>query len=147
MKSFNGYLAVEPFPNKGLETKTSNGFSTIKQKNTLVELKIIFGSEKFAYGSVFVPGSISVIQYAREVYHVNGQDFILIPEAEVRLHELPVSTTYGPAAYVPPYMPSLLDKHFIGPGVGTFRTDLGIVCNNKDLTLTNTRIDAGSVVQ
>lgn len=147
MKSFNGYLAVEPFPNKGLETKTSNGFSTIKQKNTLVELKIIFGSEKFTYGSVFVPGSISVTQYAREVYHVNGQDFILIPETEVRLHELPVSTTYGPTAYVPPYMPVLLEKHFVGSG--TLRTDLGggLVCNNKDLTLTNTRIDAGSMVQ
>jgi len=85
MRTCNGYLAVGPFPDKGIEAKTSNGFATIKQKNTLTMLPILFGSEKFPGGHVWVSSSVHVTQFAREVYELNGLSFILIPESEVRI--------------------------------------------------------------
>lgn len=76
----NGKVACTPLESLSLETQGS-GFKTVKQKTALVKLKVVFGSLKFGSGLyVYLRGDVITMPWVKEVFDVEGQKVILVPE-------------------------------------------------------------------
>ena len=87
--SVNGRVACQPFENVGVGKQVygQGTFVTGKYKNNLLETSVVFGSDKFAVGTVvFVDSArLAAHEWTRAVYEVGGQKFILVPENEILL--------------------------------------------------------------
>lgn len=83
----NKKVAVEPFPLTEKKAEVKNGVLAPLNQSALTALRVVFWSPGYEVGSkVYVrtklqTGSI----YAREIFKVEGREFILIPEEEVIL--------------------------------------------------------------
>ena len=88
----NKRVACEPFQSLALE-KEGKSFVTVKEKTTLFPMKVVMstvsetGSEKYHVGdTVWVRGDTKVLQWAKDVFEINGQKFILVPEEIIQVH-------------------------------------------------------------
>jgi hypothetical protein len=76
-----------------VEKQNTTGFVTVKNKLTLVPLKVVFGNENVAgptlyaptHSTVYVRGDSVTQLWAKEVYEVDGISFILAPIDAVQL--------------------------------------------------------------
>ena len=85
---FNGQIGCVPFSTKGIETKSVGGLAIISQKTELTKLRVIYGdSEKtiIAGDCVFLNSSDFNTKFGTNVYSIDGQEFILVPLAQVRM--------------------------------------------------------------
>jgi len=78
-----GKIAVEPFNDTAVKT-TAMGGGTVKvgmivQKNELARLKVIFPSFELSGSYVHVPSEYYTQPYAKKIYEMDGQKFIIIP--------------------------------------------------------------------
>lgn len=97
----NRSIATEPFPTNFIEVKSKSGFATAKQKGQLVALKVVYGNfvPYQAYGAshladrvpiqpgctVYVRGEQYTQVWAKEVFELDGKQFILVPESTIVL--------------------------------------------------------------
>ncbi len=84
--SLNRRMAVTPFSSTSIEVKTNKGFAHVMQKSALIPLKIVFDFEStgdmptlLAGDTVYVKGDAQAHQWAKEVFAVDGKEFIFLP--------------------------------------------------------------------
>lgn len=86
--SFQNNVATTPFVDLG-PTKTEvgqAGFVVIKQKHDLTALKVVFNAPNLGIEAgdvVFVLADSYLTHWGKNVYTINGQDFILIPKESI----------------------------------------------------------------
>jgi hypothetical protein len=62
------------------------GFALIEAKVSLVELSVVFYAEGYNQGDkVFLRGDRVVEKFSKEVFNIDGQDFILVPESFIQV--------------------------------------------------------------
>lgn len=84
----NGKVACEPFKALSAET-TGKAFMVVKQKIELSRLKVLWGNERFLPGSyVYVRGDNRTLPWVHEVFDMNNQKFILVPESYIQMVEV-----------------------------------------------------------
>lgn len=92
--AFNKRVACTPFTSLSLE-KEGKTFAHVKEKTTLFELKVVFETEDFDTvpgQSVWVRGDTKTLQWAKDVFEVQGKQFILVPREYIQLVTLPGET-------------------------------------------------------
>lgn len=86
VKSKNGYIFTKPFTDKGLKTKETSGFTTVAQKHELTALETLYDSETLPAGFfVYVRGESFKQPWAKEIFKINGQEAIAVPDGAVLL--------------------------------------------------------------
>lgn len=86
-------VALTPFPTLAVEKQNTSGFVTVKNKLSLVPLKVVFGNENSTgttiyaptHSTAFVRGDSVTQLWAKEIYEVDGIQFILAPVDAVQL--------------------------------------------------------------
>jgi len=76
------HVALEPFPVMATEKTTKSGFTTVKQKTELTALHVVFPTEdhRFLAGDLaHVRADQFTMPWAREIYELDGQKYILAP--------------------------------------------------------------------
>lgn len=90
IRGFNGKVPCKPIERKGIEAQVTKGFATVKQKNQLLELDVVFdvsnGDHLICSGDkIFVKGENVKAPWAVEEFEVQGQVVILVPIEAVQL--------------------------------------------------------------
>jgi hypothetical protein len=85
MQTLNDNVAVRPFVFKHDKGETNNsvkGFvGTDKLSKVIISSEVVFESKNFKPGDkVYVKGEMQNLPYVRNVFNIDGVDFILIPE-------------------------------------------------------------------
>lgn len=91
----NNKVALSPFPTQSVEKENKGGFVVVKQKVSLTPLRIVFGNENVEGTMVYAPtGAVAYVRgdsvtlpWAKEVFEIEGQKFILAPLDAVQLVE------------------------------------------------------------
>lgn len=88
----NKKIAVEPFSSAPSGPQIVGGFAVVASKNSLVPLKVVFDSwssvDKLSRGSkVYTTSDTADQPFAKVVYEMNGEKFILVPEERIILYE------------------------------------------------------------
>lgn len=82
--SRNKLLACSPFPKQNVEKKVNRGLVMAEHKISIQELELLFTSESYAKGQkVYVRGDRVMQPWAKEVFTMDGKEFILVPESEI----------------------------------------------------------------
>jgi len=92
----NKRVAVEPFP-PAPKAEVKGGVIAPMNQASLTGLRVVFGSPNLPVGNlVYVRSKLqATTTYAKEIFEVEGQRFILIPEDDVLLVD---TTPPAPAA-------------------------------------------------
>ena len=83
-------VACTPFPAASIELEHRKGFTMAKQKVALTPLEVVFATEDQEYWPgmvIYVNGDCQTHIWAKQVYEMNDQKFILVPVEFVRLVE------------------------------------------------------------
>ena len=76
----SGTIACEPFARNSLEVRRENGVAIPTQRDQLTGLKVVYGTADFAPGDiVFFEGDQCAQLWAKKVYTIDGQKFVLAP--------------------------------------------------------------------
>lgn len=84
-RTMNKVVACTAFPKQHIEKTIKGGIAMIDKKVNLQELTVVFASDSgFTPGQkVFVRGDAVSQQWSKEVFTVDGKEFILVPESVV----------------------------------------------------------------
>ncbi|WNM70310.1 hypothetical protein [Myxococcus phage Mx1] len=87
IKGFNKNVACKVPENKGVETTVNKGLATVKHRHSLIALEVLYGTSDVPAGTtVYVSSSSSMNQrWFTEAYELDGEKFILVPEAAILL--------------------------------------------------------------
>jgi hypothetical protein len=78
--SRNGFIFTEKFPDMGLRTRDTGGFTTVAQKHELAVLRTVFDSENLvANRYIYVRGDCYKQPWAKEVFKLDGLEVIAVP--------------------------------------------------------------------
>lgn len=93
----NKQVAVEPFP-PAAKAEVKGGVVVPMNRSNLTGLRVVFDSGAYQVGwQVFVRSSLSYsTTYGKEVFEVEGQKFILIPEDQVILLDSQLASAQAP---------------------------------------------------
>ena len=81
----NRRVACTPFESLAIEA-SGKAFKTVKEKNDLLSLTVVFGNDRYASGSmVFVRGDVKTLPWTREIFQVGEKRFVLVPEECIQL--------------------------------------------------------------
>lgn len=86
--AFNQQVACQPFQRTGAEAVVQKGFATLKQRDELVPLLVIFGvpDKSVDVGDViWVKGESVKAQWAMREYSIDDQVVILVPMLAIQL--------------------------------------------------------------
>lgn len=85
VRTMNKVVACTPFPKQNIEKVIKGGIAMIDKKVNLQELTVVLASDTgFIPGQrVFVRGDQVVQNWVKEVFTVDGQEFILVPETAI----------------------------------------------------------------
>lgn len=84
----NRVVACTPFSKQNMETVVKGGFAMIDKKVQLQELKVVMhaADPKLEPGdTVWVRGDAIVQPWAKEVFTVEGHEFILVPATAIQV--------------------------------------------------------------
>jgi hypothetical protein len=83
-KTVNKFVACSPFPKMYVEKVISSGMARVDKKVNLQELKVVFSSESLISGQkVLVRGDTVTQHWAKEIFSLEGLEFILVPESAI----------------------------------------------------------------
>ncbi len=88
INTFRNVIACSPFPAQHMEKVIKGGFAMIDKKVQLQELTVVFRSSEPSMNAgdkVWVRGDTVIQPWAKEVFTVEGKDFILVPANMVLL--------------------------------------------------------------
>lgn len=81
----NRRVACKPFETLQIE-KQGRSFVTIKNKQSLVGLEVIFGNNDYRVGwTVYVRGDVVTLPWAKEKYQLQDKEFILVPDEAIQI--------------------------------------------------------------
>lgn len=89
MYTINKKIAVEPFPTTETKSEVISGRVVIKQRNELTALKVVFETDVDEEPCldpgdvVYVRGDLCKHQLAKEIFEMDGKQFILIDASTV----------------------------------------------------------------
>lgn len=88
----NNLVACTPMKQQAISQVVKGGFALVDKKVQLEELKVVmsFSSKDAHYhegDSVWVRADQSVQPYAKEVFTVDGKEFILVPQTAILLRK------------------------------------------------------------
>lgn len=84
--AINDKVALEPFPENVVVKEVKGGMIMPKQKGTLTKLRVVYGGNGFTAGdSVYLRSELFAALWAKEIFEVEGQRFILAPKDQVVL--------------------------------------------------------------
>jgi hypothetical protein len=85
VRTMNKVVACTPFPKQNIEKVIKGGIAMIDKKVNLQELTVVLASDTgfFPGQRVFVRGDQVVQNWVKEVFTVDGQEFILVPETAI----------------------------------------------------------------
>jgi hypothetical protein len=76
----SGQIAVEPFVSTTMEKHVVLGVAIIDQRQYMAALKVVFGNKDFCAGdTVYFEGGQCASPWAKRVYELRGQKFVLAP--------------------------------------------------------------------
>jgi len=81
-------VACVPGHAVGVETEVRDGFATIKNKSTLVPLKVVHSDMNHTYGvgsTVYVLGDAIKQMWFKTEYTVDGVTFVLVPTKDIKM--------------------------------------------------------------
>lgn len=84
-RTMNKVVACTAFPKQNVEKVIKGGIAMIDKKVNLQELTVVLASDSgFSPGQkVFVRGDAVVQNWVKEVFTVEGKEFILVPETAI----------------------------------------------------------------
>lgn len=84
---YNKKIACVPPEQKGAELKVAHGMAVIQHRSSLMALRVVFGNEGgISPGfTIYLPEQLKQQPWASQVYEINGQKFILVPEEQIVL--------------------------------------------------------------
>jgi hypothetical protein len=84
-RTMNKVVACTAFPKQNIEKVIKGGIAMIDKKVNLQELTVVLASDSgFSPGQkVFVRGDQVVQNWVKEVFTVDGKEFILVPETAI----------------------------------------------------------------
>ena len=84
-RTMNKVVACTPYTAQAVKKVLKGGIAMIEQKVNLQELTVVLASDSgFTPGQkVFVRGDSAVQNWSKEVFTVEGKDFILVPETAI----------------------------------------------------------------
>lgn len=84
-RTMNKVVACTAFPKQNIEKVIKGGIAMIDKKVNLQELTVVLASDSgFNPGQkVFVRGDAVVQNWSKEVFTVDGKEFILVPETAI----------------------------------------------------------------
>lgn len=86
LRAVNKRVACAPFEKTGVQANIKSGFATVKQKGTLVGMKVLFSNGTYFKGqTVYVKADLAFHPTIAEVYELNGQTMVFIPEDQIFL--------------------------------------------------------------
>jgi hypothetical protein len=86
--AFNKQIACEPIANRTVASEIKSGFAVVKNKVELVKLKVVFGCDDIQANSyVYIKGDAVNLEWAKNVYAVEGVSVIMIPLQFVQMVE------------------------------------------------------------
>ncbi len=81
----NNRVACTPFESLAIET-TGGAFKTVKQKTSLLRTKVVMGNSDYPEGVlVYLRGDVVTLPWTKEIFEVDGQKFILVPQEHIQL--------------------------------------------------------------
>jgi hypothetical protein len=86
MVTGNKMVACSPFPKQSVEKTIKGGIALIDRKVNLQQLTVVLrnGDGSLIPGlKVWVRGDASVQPWAKEVFSLDGEEFILVPESAI----------------------------------------------------------------
>lgn len=95
MYGINSQVGTEPFPSNGIESNIVSGFATIKQKEGLTPLKVLFGNKDNSIpegATVFVKSEDFKAHWAMRVHKMEETKFILVPETQILVVKIETET-------------------------------------------------------
>ncbi len=87
--TINDSVGTEPFPTQGVETSGQH-FQFAKQKNSLIPLKVLVGSDKIAVGATVYVTKQSQVEkhWAKAPVEYKGKQVIFVPHVDIQVVEL-----------------------------------------------------------
>jgi hypothetical protein len=84
-RTMNKVVACTAFPKQNIEKVIKGGIAMIDKKVNLQELTVVLASDSGFYPGqkVFVRGDQVVQNWVKEVFTVDGKEFILVPETAI----------------------------------------------------------------
>lgn len=84
-RTMNKVVACSAFPKQNVEKVIKGGIAMVDKKVNLQELTVVLASDSgFTPGQkVFVRGDAVVQNWVKEVFTVDGKEFILVPETAI----------------------------------------------------------------
>ncbi len=84
-RTMNKVVACSAFPKQNIEKVIKGGIAMIDKKVNLQELTVVLASDSGFYPGqkVFVRGDQVVQNWVKEVFTVDGKEFILVPESAI----------------------------------------------------------------
>lgn len=84
-RTMNKVVACSAFPKQNIEKVIKGGIAMIDKKVNLQELTVVLNSDSgfFPGQKVFVRGDAVVQNWVKEVFTVEGKEFILVPESAI----------------------------------------------------------------
>lgn len=84
-RTMNKVVACTAFPKQNVEKVIKGGIAMIDKKVNLQELTVVLASDTGFYPGqkVFVRGDAVVQNWSKEVFTVDGKEFILVPETAI----------------------------------------------------------------
>ena len=80
----NGYILTKLLSIKSTETEVVKGFASFKNKTSFQEVEVVYGSEKIKSGTkVLLRADAFAQPWAKNTYHYNGLDLLMVPQNEV----------------------------------------------------------------
>ena len=86
----NGKVACAPFPATVVEKETRGGMVVVKQKGTLTKLEVVFPDDDYDYEAksfIWVRAESFILNWAKEVFEVDGVKFILVPKDQILMSQ------------------------------------------------------------
>jgi hypothetical protein len=90
-RAINGKVACAPFVSMSVEKEIRGGMACPKQRGTMTKLEVVLDSGKGAGNwyskgsSVWVRAEQFQLQWAKDVFDLDGTKFILVPEEQILL--------------------------------------------------------------
>lgn len=81
-----GHLAIQLPPANKIEAQMMGGMAINKQKHDLMKVALVMAYPKFAINagdSIIIRADSGFKSWAREVYVIEGSEFVLCPESDV----------------------------------------------------------------
>lgn len=87
--TMNKFVACTPFPKQSIEKVMKGGILMVDKKVNLQELTLVFPTKEGlkAGRKVWVRGDAAVQPWVKEVFTINGSEFILVPENFIVVYE------------------------------------------------------------